>query len=86
MIDLASIVSTAALVLTGVLTFYTARWRNSGRVDSSEATELWTESRSVRAELRAEITLLKVENATCRAETATLRARIFELEQERAKK
>lgn len=81
-------VVTAAGV-TGTIAYLVARRANSGGVHTSDAATLFEESREIRRELRAEVSLLRGENASLRERTAVLeaenrdlRGRVNTLEQE----
>lgn len=58
--------------------------QRSGRVRTSEATDLWLESRNIRTELREQVRELIHQVELLRGENLTLRARILELEQGRS--
>lgn len=46
-------------IITGIVTWLTARRTKSGKIDTSEATKLWDEGTEMRRELRTEIVALK---------------------------
>jgi len=79
---------TFAGIVAGVLgTYFGTKRVKSGKIITTEATQLWEESNSMRAELRAEVAalkeeikLLKAENKEIKAENEILRQRIDELE------
>jgi ATP/maltotriose-dependent transcriptional regulator MalT len=54
-------------VVTGVVAYLVARRQRSGRINTSEATQLWQESTALRAELRSEVTALRAQLATMEA-------------------
>lgn len=45
----------AGVVVTSLITYFVARRKNSGRIDTTEATELWIEATRIRRELRQEV-------------------------------
>lgn len=67
-------------VVTAVAGYMVAHLRNSGKIATSEASDLWKEGQSIRRELREEVaelrehvTRLESENATLREEVAFLK-------------
>lgn len=65
-----------ATLTTGATTWAVARRRTSGTVVTSDADQLWAESKIIRQELRAEAVELRAEATALRAEVASLRAEI----------
>lgn len=63
-----------AIIASGT-TYFVARRKGSGRIETSEAADLWAESQAMRRELRDEVKDL-------RAQIKDLRAHIIKLEQE----
>lgn len=53
-----------------------SRRAKSGRTNTSEAAELWEESRAIRVELWAEMKSLREENAVLRKRVADLESRL----------
>lgn len=66
--------------VAGVLAYMAARRRSSGRVDTSDAKDLWAESNAMRRELREEVIALRGQLASAHAEADRLRDRVGELE------
>ena len=74
-------IPTVVAVVASCGTYLGVRLQRSGRIRSSEATDLWRESSALRLELRQdthqlrqELNQLRVENDQQRTEMATLRA------------
>ena len=61
-------------------TYLIAARRFSGKIESSEATELWAESRSIRDTLRQENLELRRDLAEARERIAALETKIAQLE------
>jgi len=73
-----------AAVLAPLLAFYFARRAHSGELRSTEAGQLWEESRSVRGELRHDVDELQARVASLLDSNEELRVRIVQLEHEQA--
>lgn len=50
-----------------LVTWVVARRGRSGRIDTSEAADLWAESQAMRQELRDEVSRLRADLAACQA-------------------
>lgn len=70
----------AAALVAAAGAYLAAAKRFSGRIESSDAAQLWEESRSIRAYLNEEITGLKTRIAGLEREIAKRDRRIAELE------
>jgi septal ring factor EnvC (AmiA/AmiB activator) len=84
---IAAVIGALALVIGAVLTYRLGKRAKSGKVETSEAADLWEESRSIRAEQRAEISGLRddiaavhKEHEQCEADLKVSRMAISELE------
>jgi septal ring factor EnvC (AmiA/AmiB activator) len=72
-------------VIAGVLgTAWGVKRAKSGKIATTEATELWQESKTMRAELRAEVAALKEEMSTMRIKMAALEAENVQLHRDNA--
>lgn len=65
--------SLLGVIIAAAFTAWTANRVKSGKIATSEATQLWQESGNMRKELKDEIISLKDEMTTLRGENATLR-------------
>lgn len=63
----------AGALITGLVTIVVARHSKSGRVETSEAKDLWDTLRGELARLQAETTALRAEITVARQEMAALR-------------
>lgn len=85
-LDLNFIAPVLAAIVTagigGLVTYFSMRRAKSGRINSSEADVLWSESGAIRRELREQIQQLEVHLAKNEAEIAALRAENAELKHE----
>lgn len=86
---LIGILSLAGVVIAASFTAWTANRVKSGKIATSEATQLWQESGSMRKELKEEIValkdeqkILKDENADLRSENAKWRQRFDDMQKE----
>jgi Skp family chaperone for outer membrane proteins len=77
------LIGSLGVVLTAVVTWRIARRKSSGRIDTSEATDLWGESKAIREDLRNEANALRAEVAAARAEAAACRTQV-DVERSRA--
>lgn len=75
---LATITATVAGALAAIATYFVARRKTSGSVDTSEADSLWRESRVLREELRDEVKSLRANLVEATAEAETLRALLYQ--------
>ena len=71
-------------VAVPVCTFAAVRWQRSGKVSSSEAADLWMESREIRRDLREDYRQIREELAGMRAENDSMRAEMTSLQLARA--
>lgn len=55
------LVGIATSLVSGILVYLASRRRNSGKVATSDAADLWAESNAMRKELRDEVASLRVE-------------------------
>lgn len=76
-------------ILVALITYFVARRRGSGRVITSEATDLWKESAALRKDLYNEVTALRREltsvrgaHAECESRLAALRRDLDALRQD----
>lgn len=94
-VDLAFVAPVLAATLTAgisaIVTYAAMRRSKSGRINSSEADVLWTESSAIRRELREQVQALEkhiqaneVEIAGLRSENAALKHEVLMLRQENA--
>ncbi len=74
-------------VITAAATVYMGRWSKSGRIERSEAKELWDTLRSELARLQVDATAVRAEASVAhqemmavREEAIRLRSQVFELE------
>lgn len=74
-------------VATGLTTWFVARRQASGKVETTEAASLWTESANIRQELRNEakelrdrVTTLEKEVRDCHGQSFDLQRRLAQLE------
>lgn len=70
------VVGFLGIVVTQVVVFLLGRRAKSGRIDTSEAKQIWNEANSIRTELRAEVASLRCENQELRKENAALRKEV----------
>lgn len=75
--DTAIIVAIVAAVASPVATYVVVRRQRSGKVATSEASELWKESGTIRAELYSEVNRLRTEIAAVRKEHLECQAKLI---------
>lgn len=68
-----AVLAAVGVGVTGLVTWLVARRQTSGSVATSDASQLWQEGQSIRADMRTEIVGLRAELAASRKETAELR-------------
>lgn len=73
-------VTVASAIVGGFVTWLVARRQRSGRVDTTEAHDLWAESQTMRQELRAEISTLRTRLNEVEAELTETKSKLSESE------
>lgn len=76
-----------AAIITAGVTWFIAKRKSSGKISTSEAADLWAESRAIREEykndrvaLKEEVSALRKEVRDCHDESKEYKARIEALE------
>ncbi len=62
--------------------YLATRRSSSGRIETSQPAELWAEGRAIRDDLRAELTVVRLEVATLKGELIACKERVAFLEKE----
>lgn len=75
-------IAVAAALLSPIFAFLIIKTKSSGRINTTEASDLWKESKSIREELRDEIMELQREINQLRIENQTMEAEINGLKME----
>lgn len=75
-------IAVAAALLSPAFALWIVKIKSSGRINTTEASDLWQESKSIREELRDEVAELQREIGQLRIENQTMEAEINELKME----
>jgi uncharacterized protein YceH (UPF0502 family) len=75
-VDTAAVIAAAAAILGPLVAYVVAARRFSGKIETTEASELWAESRSIRDWSQKRIQELEARIRTLEADGAELRRRL----------
>lgn len=77
---LPALAALAGTVAGVVASYVVATRRSAGRIDTSEAADLWQASESIRRDLTEELKAVRAEVVELRAENVNLRIRLADIE------